>query len=145
MIIMALLNAASPAKRVFCIQLLLIIATLSIPSLLASPLNLELTRDINSNVVQLHCVNATGVRLSTRATFYLNNTALNSDVYPSFRATVSESDMVVFLIKPELEGRYTCGTGDQRSNAVLLIGKMIILSGVDSIGVNIELHVVVFQ
>ena len=90
----------------------------------ASPLYLSLDRQ--ENVIQLRCSNASGQSLSTSAIFYLNNMVLNAGNFDGFVATVMRQDMVIFRIDPKLEGNYSCGVGNQRSNATLLIGKHLV-------------------
>ena len=112
--------------RMIGIFLLLLNAVIALPTVSASPFSLDLRIHRETlNVIHLHCLNISGQSLSTSATFYLNNTVVNMANFRSFEATSTQQDMVTFLIKQDLEGNYSCGVGNQRSDSILLIGKQI--------------------
>ena len=83
---------------------------------------LQFSRSQDSNIITLTCRNDQGVELQ-RATFFLNDTELNPQNYPSFSDQNDESGMVTFQINRQLEGMYSCGTEQGRSSHRSFIGK----------------------
>ena len=90
--------------------------------------NMSLTlrhhRNQNNNVITLYCRNEEG-RNVTGAMFFLNESVLNRIDYPSFS---NKDNVVTFLINRRLEGRYSCGIGDLRSNNVSFISKLLLVN-----------------
>ena len=72
------------------------------------------------NVITLTCQNSLG---ETEGTFYLNETVLSSSNFPDFDGTSSQPGEVRFKIERSLEGSYSCGDVNERSNSIQLIGE----------------------
>ena len=75
-----------------------------------------------SNVITLRCRNDSGV-LEPRAIFFLNGTELTRANYPSFMDEDGQPGVVTFQINRQLEGMYSCGIGQVRSDPTSLISK----------------------
>ena len=87
-----------------------------------STLQLSFTgRQGDSNVITLRCRNESAGALEQRTTFFLNNTELTTANYPSFVDQDSLPGEVTFQINRRLEGMYSCGVGEVRSNPTSLI------------------------
>ena len=83
---------------------------------------LRLSRDQDSNIITLTCRNDQQLELQG-ATFFLNGSELNPGNYPSFSNQNDQSGVVTFKINRQLEGFYSCGTGQGRSSPRSLIGE----------------------
>ena len=83
-------------------------------------------RDTDNNVLTLQCRNDSGAP-ERRAKFFLNNTELTTANYPSFMDHNAQPDVVTFQINRWLEGMYSCGVGQVKSNPVSFIGKLVCL------------------
>ena len=82
-------------------------------------------RATDSNVITLQCTNDSGV-LERRAKFYLNDTELTTANYPRFMNENNEqSGVVTFLINRWLEGMYSCGVGQVKSDPISFIGMCV--------------------
>ena len=75
-----------------------------------------------SNAITLRCQNDSGA-LEPRAIFLLNGTELTHANYPSFMEEDVQPGVVTFLINRQLEGMYSCGIGQVRSDPTSLISK----------------------
>ena len=85
------------------------------------PFTLVVSRNVGSNSIILRCRNSNAI-LDPRAMYFLNGTRV--DLVDGLVDTSRDSSRVVFLITRRLEGEYSCGTELQRSNPLLLIGKI---------------------
>ena len=79
----------------------------------------------NLNIITLMCRN--NGPPEQEAMFYLNGSVLSPEIYPSFRDQDVRPDVVIFQIKRQLEGMYSCTVQDMRSNFHSLISKLIII------------------
>ena len=103
---------------------LMIISAFFVQSCIAT-FQLSLTdRATGSNVLTLQCRNDSGA-LERRAKFFLNNTELTTANYPSFTDQNAQPGVVTFRINRWLEGMYSCGVGQVKSNPVSFIGKCV--------------------
>ena len=79
-------------------------------------------RDQNGNIITLSCQNSSHLN-DARAMFFLNNTLLSPQTYAGFFDYSNSVGSVKFLIRPQLEGLYSCGVGELRSDGHPIIGK----------------------
>jgi hypothetical protein len=81
-------------------------------------------RATGSNVLSLRCRNDSGFPVQ-RAMFFLNDTELTTANYASFMDASTTPGEVTFQINRWLEGMYSCGIGQVRSDTTSLIGKQV--------------------
>lgn len=82
----------------------------------------------DGNAITLKCTNANSGVIEQGAIFFLNNTELTSANYPSFMDEDERPGEVTFQINRQLEGMYSCGIGQVRSNHISLISKCEVCS-----------------
>ena len=85
-----------------------------------APFTLVDSRATGSNIITLRCRNSDD-NFDSQAHYFLNGTRLDS--FDGFEDTDQDSGIVVFLINRRLEGEYSCGTEDQRSDLLSFVGK----------------------
>lgn len=89
----------------------------------ANPYRITFTRELNSNTVTLHCND--GPNPNTVLIFFLNEIDLES--YTMLGTIPNPSDRsVTFEIDRMHEGNYSCGSMDEKSTSITLIGKRCI-------------------
>lgn len=88
---------------------------------------LFLTRNQDSNTITLRCQNSSSGLQESQAVFFLNNSDLNPANYPAFRNQESQSGVVTFQLMRQLEGMYSCGVREVKSNPTSLISKYIVI------------------
>ena len=86
------------------------------------PFSLVDMRAPGSNSITLRCRRNTDDLFDPQAVYFWNNSRLDS--VDGFVSLSNEPGTVNFLINRRLEGAYSCGTEHQRSNSILLIGKL---------------------
>lgn len=74
------------------------------------------------NLITLQCRRSSDASFESQAMYYLNGSNVNT--VEGFVNLSEEPGTVRFIIQRRLEGEYSCGTLNQRSNSISFIGKL---------------------
>ena len=85
------------------------------------PFTLVDSRAVGSNSITLRCRRSSDDTFDREALYFLNGTRVDS--IDGFVDTSQDPESVVFAISRRLEGEYSCGTENQKSDSLSFIGK----------------------